>query len=75
MDHRFLVISSANFSWSAENGNIELGALIDDARITEQLETELRNANQFFTNGSGPLDADLLQIKTLECVLEPLVIR
>jgi hypothetical protein len=44
VDHRFLLVTSANFSWSAEQGNVELGILIDNPNLTEAVERELRNA-------------------------------
>ena len=31
IDHRFLLVTSANFSWSAENGNLEFGLLTTTA--------------------------------------------
>jgi phosphatidylserine/phosphatidylglycerophosphate/cardiolipin synthase-like enzyme len=42
IDHRFLLVRSANASWSAENANIELGVLIDDSSLAESVERELR---------------------------------
>lgn len=42
IDHRFLLVTSANFSWSAEQGNIEFGALIDNVGLTESVEREMR---------------------------------
>ena len=42
VDHRFLLVTSANFSWSAEQGNVEFGVLIDNANLTEAVERELR---------------------------------
>ena len=42
IDHRFLLVTSANFSWSAENGNLELGVLIDNANLAEAVEDEMR---------------------------------
>jgi hypothetical protein len=42
IDHRFLLVTSANFSWSAENGNLELGVLIDNANLAEVVEHEMR---------------------------------
>jgi phosphatidylserine/phosphatidylglycerophosphate/cardiolipin synthase-like enzyme len=42
IDHRFLLISSANFSWSAEYGNVELGVLIDNQNLTESVERAMR---------------------------------
>ena len=44
IDHRFLLVTSANFSWSAEHGNVELGVLVDDPNLTEAVETEMRRA-------------------------------
>jgi hypothetical protein len=44
IDHRFLLVTSANFSWSAEHGNLELGVLIDDPNLAEAVETELHRA-------------------------------
>ena len=42
VDHRFLLVTSANFSWSAEQGNVEFGVLIDNSNLTEAVERELR---------------------------------
>lgn len=42
IDHRFLLVTSANFSWSAEQGNVEFGALIDNVGLTESVEREMR---------------------------------
>jgi len=47
IDHRFLLVTSANFSWSAEHGNVEFGVLIDNANLTETVERELRRAEDF----------------------------
>jgi hypothetical protein len=44
VDHRFLLVTSANFSWSAEQGNVEFGVLIDNPNLTEGVERELRDA-------------------------------
>lgn len=41
IDHRFLLVTSANFSWSAEHGNVEFGVLIDDRNLTEAVEREM----------------------------------
>lgn len=43
VDHRFLVVTSANLSWSAENRNVELGLRIDDAGLAEGIEEQMRN--------------------------------
>jgi phosphatidylserine/phosphatidylglycerophosphate/cardiolipin synthase-like enzyme len=34
-------VTSANFSWSAEHGNIEFGVFIDNPNLTEAVEHEL----------------------------------
>jgi phosphatidylserine/phosphatidylglycerophosphate/cardiolipin synthase-like enzyme len=44
IDHRFLLVTSANFSWSAENANLEFGVLIDNPNLAESVERELREA-------------------------------
>jgi phosphatidylserine/phosphatidylglycerophosphate/cardiolipin synthase-like enzyme len=44
IDHRFLLVTSANFSWSAENANLEFGVLIDNSNLAESVERELREA-------------------------------
>ncbi|MGV9369801.1 DISARM system phospholipase D-like protein DrmC [Micromonospora tulbaghiae] len=44
IDHRFLLVTSANFSWSAEHGNVEFGVLIDNRNFTEAVEREMLNA-------------------------------
>lgn len=41
VDHRFVLVTSANLSWSAEYGNIELGLRTDDAALAESIEREL----------------------------------
>lgn len=47
IDHRFLLVTSANFSWSAENANLEFGLLVDNANLAESVERELREAEDF----------------------------
>lgn len=42
VDHRFLLVTSANFSWSAENANLELGMLIDNGNLAEAVERQMR---------------------------------
>jgi phosphatidylserine/phosphatidylglycerophosphate/cardiolipin synthase-like enzyme len=44
IDHRFLLVTSANFSWSAEHGNVELGVLADNANLVQAIESEMRRA-------------------------------
>ena len=62
IDHRFLLVTSANLSWSAEQGNVEFGVLIDNPNITEAVERELRDAENALyeeVSGSGlPASAD-----------------
>jgi phosphatidylserine/phosphatidylglycerophosphate/cardiolipin synthase-like enzyme len=40
VDHRFLIVTSANFSWSAENQNVELGLRIDNPYLARQIEEQ-----------------------------------
>lgn len=44
IDHHLLLVTSANFSWSAETDNVEFGVLIDNPNLTETVERELREA-------------------------------
>ncbi|MEU3025922.1 DISARM system phospholipase D-like protein DrmC [Nocardiopsis alba] len=44
VDHHLLLVTSANFSWSAENNNVEFGVLIDNPNLTEAVERELWEA-------------------------------
>lgn len=42
IDHRFLLVTSANFSWSAEYRNVELGVLADNPNLVQVIESEMR---------------------------------
>lgn len=42
IDHRFLLVTSANFSHSAEHHNIEFGLMVENATLTEAVEQQLR---------------------------------
>ncbi|WP_194829022.1 DISARM system phospholipase D-like protein DrmC [Nocardia sp. XZ_19_231] len=42
VDHRFLLVTSANFSHSAEHHNIEFGLIVDNPTLTEAVEQQLR---------------------------------
>lgn len=44
IDHRFLLVTSANFSISAEQDNVELGVWIDDKSLTESVERQMVTA-------------------------------
>ena len=59
IDHRFLLVTSANFSWSAENANLEFGLLVDNPNLAESVERELREAEDSDLRAgnamSGPL--------------------
>jgi len=46
VDRRFLLVTSANFSWSAEYRNIELGVLLDDSNLADAVEAQLRSVEQ-----------------------------
>lgn len=44
VDHQFIIVTSANFSLSAEQHNIELGLRVDSRSLTEQVEKQLLDA-------------------------------
>ncbi len=44
VDHRFLIVTSANYSWSAENRNCELGVRLDDSALAEAVESQMKEA-------------------------------
>jgi len=44
IDHRFLLVTSANFSWSAEQRNVEFGVLLDNPNLAESVEAAMRKA-------------------------------
>lgn len=44
VDHRWLLVTSANASWSAEQANVELGLLVDDTALAESIEAQMRGA-------------------------------
>lgn len=41
VDHRFLLVGSANFSYSAEELNVELGLRLDDAALAASVEKQM----------------------------------
>lgn len=43
IDHRFLLVGSANFSYSAEERNVELGLRLDDSALAHSVEKQLRD--------------------------------
>jgi phosphatidylserine/phosphatidylglycerophosphate/cardiolipin synthase-like enzyme len=47
IDHRFLLVTSANFSWNAENANLELGMLIDNRNLAEAVEHQMHDAENY----------------------------
>lgn len=42
IDHRFLLVTSANFSRSAEHENVEFGLYLDNSNLAETVERQLR---------------------------------
>jgi len=44
VDHRFVIVTSANYSWSAENRNVELGVRLDDPALADAIESQMREA-------------------------------
>lgn len=43
IDHRFMLVTSANFSKSAEQNNVEFGILLDNPNLAESVEAQMRN--------------------------------
>lgn len=43
VDHRFLLVGSANFSYSAEELNVELGLRVDDPALAASVEKQMRD--------------------------------
>lgn len=41
IDHQFLLVTSANFSESAEHRNVELGLIVGNPALTQSVETEM----------------------------------
>ncbi|MBT0774291.1 DISARM system phospholipase D-like protein DrmC [Kineosporia sp. J2-2] len=53
VDHRFLLISSANFSRSAEYENVELGVRVDDVALAESVEREMQRVEGVLYEPAG----------------------
>ncbi|TQN38652.1 DISARM system phospholipase D-like protein DrmC [Kocuria rosea] len=47
IDHRFLLVTSANLSKSAEWNNVEFGVYLDNANLAEMVESEMREVEGF----------------------------
>ena len=41
IDHEVLLLTSANFSYSAENRNVEFGLLVRDSALAESVEATM----------------------------------
>lgn len=54
VDHEILLLTSANFSFSAENRNIELGLSIRDPILAESIEEMLESIAGTLYESSGP---------------------
>ena len=52
IDHRFVLVTSANFSWTAENGHLGLGVLIDNANLAEAVEQRCAESKTSSSNES-----------------------
>ncbi|WP_228489024.1 phospholipase D-like domain-containing protein [Raineyella fluvialis] len=44
VDHQFLIVTSANFSMSAEQNNVELGLRVYSTALTQMVEDQLWDA-------------------------------
>ena len=47
VDHRFVLVTNANFSYSAAYHNIEFGIKLDNPSLAESVERELRSVEDF----------------------------
>jgi len=47
IDHQYLLVTSANFSKSAEQLNVELGLRIDDPILTQSVEAQMRSLEPY----------------------------
>lgn len=54
VDHRFVLVTSANFSYSAAYRNIEFGIKLDNAGLAESAERELRNVEGVLYERASP---------------------
>lgn len=43
IDHTLLLLTSANFSFTAENRNVEFGLLVEDTALADSVETTMRS--------------------------------
>ena len=46
IDHRFLLVGSANLSYSAEERNVELGLRLDDPALAHSVEKQMRDLEE-----------------------------
>ena len=46
IDHRFLLVGSANFSFSAEERNVELGLRLDDPALAHSVEKQMHDLEE-----------------------------
>ena len=56
VDARWVLVTSANFSWSAENRNLELGVLHDDRDLAQTVERQWRTLEPAYFVRVSPLD-------------------
>ncbi len=42
VDHQYVIVTSANFSYSAEHRNVELGLLLENPLLTQSIERQMR---------------------------------
>ncbi len=43
IDHQYVIVTSANFSYSAEHRNVELGLLLESPLLTQSIERQMRS--------------------------------
>jgi phosphatidylserine/phosphatidylglycerophosphate/cardiolipin synthase-like enzyme len=58
VDHELLLITSANFSYSAENRNVEFGILVRDGALAESVEATMTSKHGSLYEITGPVRRD-----------------
>ena len=53
IDQRTLLVTSANFSWSAEESNVELGLRVDDPGIARMVEMQMEELEPLLYERAG----------------------
>jgi len=63
IDHELLLLTSANFSWSAENRNVEFGLLVQDSALASSVEATMTGQHGLLYETVGQARQDSTQQK------------